>query len=89
MRYLASVVVAITVAIVVVGAQTYPDTIDGHVAAAKAAAGSDYAAIATRLCTAPAPPAPRPATLATPRATGAPARDTTAPAFDRRDWTPK
>ncbi len=76
MRYLASVVVAITVAIVVVGAQTYPDTIDGHVAAAKAAAGSDYAAIATRLCTAPAPPVPRPATPATPRATGAPARDT-------------
>lgn len=76
MRYLTSVLIAMAAAVVAAGAQTYPDTIDGHVAAAKAAAGSDYAAIATRLCTAPAPPAPRPAATAAPRATRAPARDT-------------
>ena len=47
-------------------------------AAAKAAAGSDYGGIATRLCTPPAPPAPRPAasTAPAPRPAGAPARDT-------------
>ena len=76
MRYLASIGIAVTLAIVVAGAQSYPDTVDGHVAAAKAAAGSEYAGIANRLCTAPAPPAPRPATPATPRPAGAPARDT-------------
>jgi metallo-beta-lactamase class B len=76
MRHLTGVVIAVIVAAVSAGAQTYPDTIDGHVAAAKAAAGSDYAAIATRLCTAPAPPAPRNATAAPPRPAGAPARDT-------------
>jgi metallo-beta-lactamase class B len=76
MRYLASVVIAMSVAIGAIGAQTFPDTIDGHVAAAKAAAGSEYAAIATRLCTPPAPPAPRTATPAAPRPAGAPARDT-------------
>jgi metallo-beta-lactamase class B len=66
----------VTVAIVIAGAQTYPDTVDGHVAAAKAAAGSDYAGLVTRLCTPPAPPAPRSATPAAPRPAGAPARDT-------------
>ena len=76
MRYLTSVLIAMAVAVAITGAQTYPDTIEGHVAAAKAAAGSDYAAIATRLCTPPAPPAPRPATTAAPRPAGAPARDT-------------
>ena len=77
MRNLASVFFAIVVAIVAIAAQTVPDTVEGHVAAAKAAAGSDYAGIATRLCTPPAPPAPRPAgTPATPRPPGAPARET-------------
>ena len=76
MRQLTSVVIAVTVAIVIAGAQTYPDTIDGHVAAAKAAGGTDYAGLVTRLCTAPAPPAPRNATPAAPRPAGAPARDT-------------
>ena len=76
MRQLTSVIIAMIVAIVIAGAQTYPDTVDGHVAAAKAAAGSDYAAIVTRLCTPPAPPAPRNATPAAPRPAGAPARDT-------------
>ena len=76
MRQLTSVVIAVTVAIVIAGAQTYPDTVDGHVAAAKAAAGTDYAGLVTRLCTAPAPPAPRNATPAAPRPAGAPARDT-------------
>ena len=60
MRYLTSVAIALTLAVVMAGAQSYPDTVDGHVAAAKAAAGSDYGGLATRLCTAPAPPAPRP-----------------------------
>ena len=76
MRQLTSVVIAVTVAIVIVGAQTYPDTVDGHVAAAEAAGGTDYAGLVTRLCTAPAPPAPRNATPAAPRPAGAPARDT-------------
>ena len=76
MRQLTSVIIAVTVAIVIAGAQTFPDTIDGHVAAAKAAAGSDYAGLVTRLCTPPAPPAPRNATPAAPRPAGAPARDT-------------
>ena len=43
MRQLTSVVIAVSVAIVMAGAQSYPDTVDGHVAAAKAAAGSEYA----------------------------------------------
>ena len=78
MRYLASVVVALGLAIAVAAAQSFPDTVDGHVAAAKAAAGSEYAGLVTRLCTAPTPPAPRPAaaTPAAPRPAGAPARDT-------------
>jgi len=76
MRQLTSVVIAVTVAIVIAGAQTYPDTVDGHVAAATAAGGTDYAGLVTRLCTAPAPPAPRNATPAAPRPAGAPARDT-------------
>ncbi|HUQ89887.1 MAG TPA: MBL fold metallo-hydrolase [Vicinamibacterales bacterium] len=76
MRHLTSVVIAMTIAIVIAGAQTFPDTVDGHVAAAKAAAGSEYAGIATRLCTAPDPPAPRNATPAAPRPPSAPARDT-------------
>ena len=76
MRQLTSVFIAVTVAIVIAGAQTYPDTVDGHVAAATAAAGTDYAGLVTRLCTAPAPPAPRNATPAAPRPAGAPARDT-------------
>jgi len=78
MRYVTSLVVTLTLAIVVAGAQSYPDTVDGHVAAAKAAAGSEYGGIVARICTAPAPPAPRPAAAATPapRPAGAPARDT-------------
>ena len=76
MRQLTSVFIAVTVAIVIAGAQTYPDTVDGHVAAATAAAGTDYAGLVTRLCTPPAPPAPRNATPAAPRPAGAPARDT-------------
>ena len=76
MRYLGSVVIAVSVAIGAIGAQTFPDTVDGHVAAAKAAAGTDYTALATRLCTPPAPPARPAGTPATPRPSGAPARDT-------------
>src|SRR3954466_11367555 len=50
-----------------------------HVAAAKAAAGSDFAGVFSRICTeaVPRPPAePRPARGATPRPPGPPARDT-------------
>jgi metallo-beta-lactamase class B len=70
------VLAAVVVVVAVAAAQSVPDTIDGHVAAAKAAAGADYGAIAARLCTPPAPPAPRNATTAAPRPAGAPARDT-------------
>ena len=78
MRHLTSLVFAVILAIVGTGAQTFPDTVDGHVAAAKAAAGSEYAGLVTRICTPPAPPDPRPAaaTPAAPRPAGAPARDT-------------
>jgi metallo-beta-lactamase class B len=46
------------------------------VAAATAAGGAEYAALVARLCTAPAPPAPRNATPAAPRPEGPPARET-------------
>lgn len=75
MKNVTSVLFAIVVALAAAAAQSVPDTVEGHVAAAQAAAGSDYAGIATRLCTPPAPPAPS-ATAATPRAPGAPARET-------------
>ena len=76
MRNLASVFFAIVVALAVTSAQSVPNTIDGHVAAARAAAGAEYSGIVARLCTPPAPPAPRNATPATPRAPGPPARET-------------
>ena len=75
MRNLAGIVFAVVAAIGIAAAQSYPDSVDGHVAAAKAAAGSEYAAVATRLCTPPAPPAPRNAAAA-PRPAGAPSRET-------------
>ncbi len=75
MRILASVFFAITLAFATTAAQPVPDTVEGHVAAAMAAAGSDYAGIATRLCTPPAPPAAN-ATPAAPRAPGAPPKET-------------
>ena len=75
MKNVTSVLFAIVVALAAAAAQSVPDTVEGHVAAAQAAAGSDYAGIATRLCTPPVPPAPS-ATAATPRAPGAPARET-------------
>ncbi|MEP6783136.1 MAG: MBL fold metallo-hydrolase [Acidobacteriota bacterium] len=78
MRHLAGLVLAAIVTVTVIAAQSFPDTIDGHIAAAKAAAGSEYGGIVTRLCTAPTPPAPRNASTATaaPRPPGPPARDT-------------
>lgn len=75
MRYLTSTLVAVVAALAATAAQPAPDTVEGHVAAAKAAAGAEYAGIATRLCTPPAPPTPTP-TPAAPRPTGAPARET-------------
>lgn len=72
-KILAAMVLASGVAI----AQSPPDTIDGHVSAAKAAGGTEYTGLVTRLCTAPTPPAPRPANqAAAPRPAGAPARET-------------
>jgi metallo-beta-lactamase class B len=73
MRHLSSVLMAIVAAAGMVVAQSFPDTVDGHVAAAKAAAGSEYGAIVARICTPPAPPPPR---TATPRPAGAPAKET-------------
>ena len=75
MKNVAGVMLALIGAAAIAAAQSVPDTVEGHVAAAKAAAGADYGGIATRLCTPPAPPAPRPANAA-PRPAGAPARDT-------------
>jgi metallo-beta-lactamase class B len=54
--------------------QSLPDTVDSHVAAARAAAGKDFTALVDRLCAAPA----RPAAAATPtpaRREGPPPRD--------------
>jgi metallo-beta-lactamase class B len=77
MKTIAAVSFAVVGAIAFAFAQSAPDTVEGHVAAAKAAAGTEYSAIATRLCTPPAPPAPRTTSApATPRPAGAPARDT-------------
>jgi metallo-beta-lactamase class B len=75
MKNVAGVMLALIGAAAIAAAQSVPDTVEGHVAAAKVAAGADYGGIATRLCTPPAPPAPRPANAA-PRPAGAPARDT-------------
>ena len=49
MRHLTSVLIAVSLAIAAAAAQSSPDTVDGHVAAAKAAAGSEYAALSARL----------------------------------------
>jgi len=76
MRHLAGLVLAAIITATVIAAQSVPNTIDGHVAAAKAAAGSEYGGIVDRLCTPPAPPPPRDATAAAPRAPGPPARET-------------
>src|SRR3982750_3447119 len=77
MKNLSGVVLAIVSTLTVIAAQSIPETVEGHVAAAKAAAGSEYAGIAARICAAPAPPAaPRNASAAAPRAPGPPARDT-------------
>ena len=43
MRHLISAAIAFTLAVVTAGAQSYPDTVDGHVAAAKAAADRNKA----------------------------------------------
>lgn len=60
--------------------QTVPDTVDGHVAAARVAAGTDFTALADRLCAAPAAPAGgtagRPARPTTPRPPGPPPAET-------------
>jgi metallo-beta-lactamase class B len=76
MRHLSTGLLAVLVTTAIIAAQTYPDTVDGHVAAAKAAAGTEYAGIVTRICTPPAPPAPRNASAAAPRPIGAPAKET-------------
>ena len=76
MRNLVGVLLATIVTLAVVAAQSFPDTVDGHVAAAKAAAGTEYSGIVARICVPPTPSAPRNATAATPRPAGAPARET-------------
>ena len=55
--------------------QSLPDTVDSHVAAARAAAGKDFTALADRLCTPPARPAAAAATPAPARREGPPPRD--------------
>ena len=73
----AGLVVAISVAETALLAQGAPDTREAHVAAAKAAAGSDHTNVFERLCTATAAPASQvsPAAAPPPAApAGAPAR---------------
>ena len=77
MRVYTTVLLGVFVAGSLTIAQSVPETVDSHVAAATAAAGTEYGGLVKRLCTAPAPPAPRPAGQpATPRPAGAPARET-------------
>ena len=77
MHVYSRVMVGVVVAGAVAFAQPVPDTVEGHVAAATAAAGAEYGGLVNRLCTPPAPAAPRPAAQpATPRPTGAPAKET-------------
>jgi metallo-beta-lactamase class B len=76
MRNVAAVVLAALITLTVIAAQSVPNTVEGHVAAARAAAGSDYGGIVERLCSAPTPPAPRNVTAAAPRPPGPPARET-------------
>lgn len=75
MRMLLMPVLAVIGAGVVVGAQARVNSVESHVAAARAAAGSEYQALADRLCTAPKPAAPA-SPAPPPRAPGPPPRDT-------------
>lgn len=77
MRSVSALLLGTLMAVAVAAAQSVPDTVDGHVAAAKAAAGSEYAGIVSRICAAPSPPAPRNASAAAPaRPAGPPAKET-------------
>ena len=69
------VMVLVISATLIVSAQPRVDSVEAHVAAARTAAGSEYQALADRLCTPPkpAPPAPTPPQ---PRAPGPPPRST-------------
>jgi len=69
-------IAACALATAAVTAQPAPGTVDQHVAAARAAAGQDFAALVNRLCTPPAPPSPGPARPAAARPAGPPARET-------------
>lgn len=59
----------------VLAGQPRVDSVEAHVAAARTAAGSEYKALADRLCTPPQPPSPAP-TASQPRAPGPPPRNT-------------
>ena len=59
MRYLTSVVIAMSVTIVIAGAQTVSRHRRRTCGGREGRRRIDYAGIATRLCTPPAPPAPR------------------------------
>lgn len=76
MRSLSALLFAVFVAAAAAAAQSYPDTVDGHVAAATAAAGSEYAGIVSRICTAAALPAPAAGGAAAAMPAGPPAKDT-------------
>lgn len=75
MRIITGGLIALLTATAALRAQSTPNTVDGHVAAAKAAAGREYEGVMTRLCVPPAPPAERPATKAAPRPAGAPPKE--------------
>jgi len=76
MKVTIGLMTAAAIAMVGLETQSLPDTVESHVAAARAAAGKDFTALADRLCAAPAPPAAAPSTAAAPRREGPPARDT-------------
>jgi len=79
-RHVAGVVVAVAAAWSLTSAgaiaQSNASRVDAHVAAAKAAAGSDFAGVFDRICTEAVPPAtpPAPRAPAAPRPAGPPPR---------------
>ena len=75
MRYIlcAALVLGLGAATAVVGAQ--PGSVASHTAAAKKAAGSDFAAVFDRLCAPPAPVAPAAASASAPAPAGPPPRE--------------
>jgi metallo-beta-lactamase class B len=76
MKLTLGLMTAAAFALVGLETQSPPDTVESHVAAARAAAGKDFTGLADRLCTAPAPEPPAASTAPAPaRRQGPPPRE--------------